>query len=385
MGLRTARGVVHSPPSRASDTPAWGMRTCIPSITQLKHKMYEPDADDPEDENPLMLMDPLHPAYEYNRECQRQKYLLIIRRRRLRDESDPFDVTYAAFKKVCRLSQDLVFSVIDLIRPFMRRRSSPLAAPLELKVLSVLSFYATGSYQSPTGRQYDCPIAQPTLSAYIEEVTNALNEDEILGRLIRFPINVQELNYIIERNQALGGQIPDVAGYTDGTLVKVVKPSLANNPQAFIGRKRVPCINVQITCDRRLYVTNVLANFPGATNDSFIFSGCGLRLRMYRLFHERRCHLLGDSGYALEPWMIVPFEQPQEDTPEGRFNKVHSRDRNVVERCIGNIKERFRCIHDERVAHYDYIKASKFVNAVVVLHNICVLANLPGYIDENEQ
>jgi len=63
---------------------------------------HEEGADDLANDNPIMLLEPLDPACEYNRERQRQKYLLIIRRRRLRDTSDPFDVTYAAFRKVYR-------------------------------------------------------------------------------------------------------------------------------------------------------------------------------------------------------------------------------------------------------------------------------------------
>jgi len=68
-----------------------------------------------------------------------------------------------------------------------------------IQVLAVLSFYASGSYQTITGKQFDFPIAQPTLSDYIEEVTAALNEDAVLAHFIRFPSNMQEVNYCIER------------------------------------------------------------------------------------------------------------------------------------------------------------------------------------------
>jgi len=119
---------------------------------------------------------------------------------------------------------------------------------------------------------------------------------------------------------------------------------------------------------------NVLASYPGSTTDSFIFEDCELRRRMAGLNERRPCHLLGmylpftahykfivcfslahslttilnhilgDSGYVIEPWMIIPFRQPEEDTPEFRFNKAHCSDRNAVERCIGVLKERFRLV-----------------------------------------
>ncbi len=55
--------------------------------------------------------------------------------------------------------------------------------------------------------------------------------------------------------------------------------------------------------------------------------------------------LTGDSGFALEPWMIVPFardEEPEDDSPEARFNVDLVHDRCHVERAIGTLKERFR-------------------------------------------
>lgn len=110
--------------------------------------MYDPDHDpddpdpidddiDPAIENydPIDAMDPIHPArHVYNAERSRKKRLLIIRRRRIRDFSDPFDVTLRTFVKSYRLSQDLVFSLIRLIRPHIRQTTSTLALPLETKV-----------------------------------------------------------------------------------------------------------------------------------------------------------------------------------------------------------------------------------------------------------
>ncbi|KAK3931268.1 Putative nuclease [Frankliniella fusca] len=79
-----------------------------------------------------------------------------------------------------------------------------------------------------------------------------------------------------------------------------------------------------------------------------------------------------DSGYVIEPWMIIPFRQPDKETPDFRFNKTHCSDRNAVERCIGVLKERFRFLNDGRVPLYEYQKVSKFVYD---LHNINLAKN----------
>jgi len=89
--------------------------------------------DDDEDDE-VMAMDPLNPRYEYNAERHSQNCILKLRRRSLRDHSNPFDVTYESFVSSYRLSQDLTLSLIDVLRPFIRRTTSALAAPLEYKV-----------------------------------------------------------------------------------------------------------------------------------------------------------------------------------------------------------------------------------------------------------
>lgn len=67
------------------------------------------------------------------------------------------------------------------------------------KTLAVLSFYGTGSYQTPTGKIFEVCVAQPTMSRYIDEITDALNEPEVVQRFIRFPETIEEVGFCVER------------------------------------------------------------------------------------------------------------------------------------------------------------------------------------------
>lgn len=155
----------------------------------------------------------------------------------------------------------------------------------------------------------------------------------------------------------MGGKLPNVVGYVDGTLIKIKKPPINQNRRAFMGRKHFAAVNVMITCDRRLYIQNVVARHPGSTHDSHISAFSALRRQMIHINNNmRQCVLLGDSGFALEPWLMPPFaraEEPEENTPEARYNRDLCMDRCHVERAIGCMKERFRAINNERVLHYD--------------------------------
>lgn len=86
-------------------------------------------------------------------------------------------------------------------------------------------------------------------------------------------------------------------------------------------------------------------------------------------------YLLGDSGYPLEPWLMTPVPgRPAVFTPAGRYNAAHASMRSVVERCIGLLMSRFRCVQKHRVLYHHLRIAGPIVAACAVLHNICLSA-----------
>ncbi|KAJ8932844.1 hypothetical protein NQ314_014403, partial [Rhamnusium bicolor] len=80
--------------------------------------------------------------------------------------------------------------------------------------------------------------------------------------------------------------------------------------------------------------------------------------------------LLGDSGYPLEPWLLVPIVDAPPGTQEARYTDLHCHVRNIVERCIGVLKMRFMCLTKSRTLMFQPLKAAKIIYASIVLHNI---------------
>jgi len=90
----------------------------------------------------------------------------------------------------------------------------------------------------------------------------------------------------------------------------------------------------------------------------------------------------------LEPWCITPIlGNHQVNSPEHRFNKTHKRARCTVERCIGVLKQRWRCLLKDRTLHYKPTRASKIIITCAFLHNVAIHNNieLPDYEDGNEE
>lgn len=82
--------------------------------------------------------------------------------------------------------------------------------------------------------------------------------------------------------------------------------------------------------------------------------------------------MAGDAGYPLQPWLMTPITDAEENTPESRYTAAHIAARNCIERCFGVLKQRFRCLLKHRTLHYSPVRAGKIIKACAVLHNMAI-------------
>ncbi|KAK6192169.1 hypothetical protein SNE40_003689 [Patella caerulea] len=188
---------------------------------------------------------------------------------------------------------------------------------------------------------------------------------------------MEDINSTKEGFYQIAG-FPNVVGTIDGTQVAIIAPSGENEP-LFVCRKGFHSINVQATADSKLRLTSVLAKFPGSAHDSYILQQSGVTRKMVEdRMTGSKSVLLGDSGYPLKTWLMVPFTNPNSRAEE-RYNNAHKRTRCTVERAFGVLKSRFRCIHHKSGGCLMYVpqKCVNIIIAVCKLHNLCITNNLP--------
>ncbi|XP_047507202.1 putative nuclease HARBI1 [Pieris napi] len=302
-----------------------------------------------------------------------------LRRQELRRQTDPFlDLDDSEFIKRYRLSKELAQALCDEIRPLLRQPKKSTDLSAEQKVLTTLSFYGTGSYQRPIGDISAHSLAQQTVSKVINEVTACIDSPQLRMKYIRFPQNFAERNTIRTKFYQKFC-MPGVLGCIDCTQIAIIRPAI--HEERYFCRKHYHSLNVQLICDAEMQILSVDSSYGGATHDSFIWNTHPIKTFLENL--NESTWLLGDSAYPLRKYMMTPILNTVTGTPESHYTDVHARTRNLIERTIGLLKARFRCLLVHRVLHYTPEKAASIVNACVILHNMCNEAQIP-VLDEGQ-
>lgn len=77
--------------------------------------------------------------------------------------------------------------------------------------------------------------------------------------------------------------------------------------------------------------------------------------------------LLGESGYAVRPFLLTPYPNPQDDAQE-RYNRAHEQTRSQIEKAFGRPKKRFHVLHSGviilRIIYFNFKLRFKACNTI---------------------
>ncbi|KAK4317414.1 hypothetical protein Pmani_011498 [Petrolisthes manimaculis] len=119
----------------------------------------------------------------------------------------------------------------------------------------------------------DLGVSQQTVSRVISETVDALCEQHILKRFIKFP-PIEQLQKKMEQFREIAG-FPEVVGAIDGTHIRIAKPT--EFEIEYVNRKMFHGINVQVVFDAKYNIINLEAKWPGSVHDSRIVNESGLK------------------------------------------------------------------------------------------------------------
>ncbi|XP_030071483.1 putative nuclease HARBI1 [Microcaecilia unicolor] len=208
------------------------------------------------------------------------------------------------------------------------------AVPGLVKLLVVLQFFATGTFQHVLGG--NSGVDQSTVSRNLTQVLRTLKK--CVCKHIAFPTGEEERRRIKQDFYKIAG-MPNVLGAIDCTHVAFTPP--VDQEMQYRNRKMGYLLNVRAVCDANLRILDAVSRYPGSCHDSYILSNSALGKK----FAE------GDGGYGSKTWLLTPIAMPQSEA-EKRYNELHMSTRCTIERTFGGTKEQVSLL-----AHFWWILA----------------------------
>ncbi|EFA01471.1 Putative nuclease HARBI1-like Protein [Tribolium castaneum] len=227
-----------------------------------------------------------------------------------------------------------------------------------------LRYLADPGFQKGIGEELG--VEQSTVSRTVKYVVQKIIEQT--ANWIQFPASNQK--------NCGKANIGFPLQLVDCTHVEIEKPK--NHGDEYINRKGKPTINVQATCDAREIFTSVEVSWPGSVHDSRIWKNSEIRQIMMR---STNTVLMGDDGYGIEPWLMTPFPNPNDNTKK-RYNKIFKKERVIIERCFGQVKRRFPIL--KYVCRVKLENISNIIIACFVLHNIAKMLGDADFEEDEE-
>jgi hypothetical protein len=170
-------------------------------------------------------------------------------------------------------------------------------------------------------------------------------------------------------------RIPGIVGAIDGTLIEIERPA---DFEGWYCRKGYPAINLQAVCDHSMRILSY-SMMSGSHNDKQLWSHSTLGVNAHEWIPPG-FHLIGDSGYTLYPFLIVPYPDDG-DTKHILYNYKLSSTRMVIECAFGLLKNRWRIL--KTALNMKTIRrTTMIIEACILLHNMCIDFNdttvIPG-------
>lgn len=272
-----------------------------------------------------------------------------------------------------RLPRCVALDFLDRLDGYMIHENRCPEIPLTIQFCSLLNFLASGSYQRRVGSDCFASISQTCVSRSIRSITRVM-ATKMMDQFIKFPETLEEIEELEKEFQEIA-DFPGVFCLADATHIALA--ALHRDIEfAYVNRKSTHSINTQIIADSRMRIRHINARYPGSTHDSFIWK-CSLPNMFLRNISARMqgnfpYFILADTGYPLQPWLLRPYDRPYSSRAQEVFNRLHKRLRSMIERVIGLLKARFRCLLGERKLRYDHERSAYIIYSCAILHNFLI-------------
>ena len=284
-----------------------------------------------------------------------------------RDWVENFRMSKEAFNRLC----------VELSPHILKRDTNfRKAITVHHRVAITLYWLADTAYHGTIANLFG--VGKSTVCGILKQVAEVIVRI-FLSRYIYVPRSQQEVQEEIDGFESCVW-FPQVVGAVDGCDVPIIGPE--QSPDDYINWKGFHSLILQGLVDSDYHFLDICVGWPGKVHDARVFKNSPLfALCCARTFLPPNLSvmisgvrvpplILGDSAYALGEWLMTPYTDRRNLTPdESSFNIKHSMTRVVVENAFGRLKGRFRSISKRLDLNVE--NSCDVIAACCVLHNFC--------------
>ncbi|MCO5607538.1 hypothetical protein L7F22_061735 [Adiantum nelumboides] len=234
---------------------------------------------------------------------------------------------------------------------------------VERKVAICVMVLASRNTHYHVANIFNC--GRSTVTRFLHEFVRSLIHKG--SHLIKWPTTVSGLQEIKDGFRAMR-DLPNCCGTIDCTHINI---DLPHDEQSKPWRDR--CGNYSMILqgieDAKMRFTDVNIGWPGSCSDKRVLRNSGL----YRI---------GDGGYVLLPWLMIPFPRPQLVSQRHRnYNFMQSSTRIIVERAFGRLKRKWQILKGI-ISSPDLSRLPSLIYACCILHNMVVDIGVDDLVHE---
>lgn len=199
---------------------------------------------------------------------------------------------------------------------------------------------------------------------------------------LQWPSTEAEMTEIKSKFEKIRG-FPNCCGVIDTTHITMCLPASDPQGNVWLDREKNHSMVMQAVVDPDMKFRDIVTGWPGKMKDWLVFQNsnfCKLCDKGERLNGKKveickgseiREYIVGDSGYPLLPYLVIPYEG--KDLPESKveFNQRHSATRLVAQRALTRLKETWRIIQGV-MWRPDKHRLPRIILVCCLLHNIAI-------------
>ncbi|VFQ97743.1 unnamed protein product [Cuscuta campestris] len=288
------------------------------------------------------------------------------------DQCSSPDFPEEEFKKAFRMGKDTFEMICGELSSVVAKENTTLrdAVPVRQRVAVCIWRLATGEPLRLVSKKFGLGIS--TCHKLVLEVCTAI-KTVLMPKYLQWP-DETAIKSIQDEFEAISG-IQGVVGSMYTTHIPIIAPKISvaayfNKRHTERNQKTSYSITVQGVVGPTGVFTDVCIGWPGSMPDDQVLeksalyqrAGAGLLNGVW---------IVGNSGYPLTDWVLVPYAQPHLTWAQHAFNEKMAEIQSVARNAFARLKGRWACLQKRTEVKLQDLPV--VLGACCVLHNICEL------------